>query len=377
MLLLMRMNDLKHTNKLVGWVNKVLGYIAKHELLLAIISVVIIISLGVCLGLQKNKVVPVNAWAPSHYLAEPGNHLSFLANLDGIGYISISQHGYSIGTAEYFPLYPILIHLVNQVIASPLYSSLIVSWTSLVGATYFYIKIIKKYFKLSDNIEALKGVLLFLLYPTGIFLIASYTEGLFAFLSLAAIYFALNKRYLLAGLFALLVTATHLNGLLTLLLVLLILYEEHVKIINICKTFILGIIGIAGYGLYLKHKFNNPIAFISEQKAVHGWFSHTILPELTHINPIEYIFVALIIVTFFYWWPKRKSFAIYSLLYLLIPIIGGTFGGFTRYTLMVFPLQFMIFDVMRKKSLGYTLALAVFAIGWTYLAMQFAGGYIG
>ncbi len=366
-----------NANRFLKKLNAGFSYIAEHEFLLTFLSVVIIVCLTLGLGLQRNKITLPNPWVPSHYLSEPDNRLSFLASWDGKGYIFIAKNGYTPGLSNYFPLYPLLVHFINKIISSPLYSALIVSWASLVGAVFFYIKIIKKFFNVNENLEAVKGVALFLLYPTGIFLIASYTESLFAFVSLAAIYYALKKRYLWSGLFALLATATHINGLIVLLLVLMILYEERVRIINIIETFIIGMLGILGYMLYLKVKFHNALDFITQQRATHGWLHHTLIPELAHINPLEYLFVALVIITTVYWWPRRKSFAIYSLLYLLIPIIGGTFGGFTRYSLMIFPLQFMIFDVFRRKSFGYAIVLAVLAIGWAFFTIGFSAGYIG
>jgi Gpi18-like mannosyltransferase len=370
-------NNKTSGNNLSGKLASVMRYISKNELLLAIISALIIVCLTVGLGLQRDKITTPNPWVPSHYLSEPNNHLSFLASWDANGYISIAKHGYTPPLTNYFPLYPLLIHIANKVISSPLYSALLVSWASLVGAIYFYIKIIKRFFKISVNKEALKGVAIFLLYPTGIFLIASYTESVFAFVSLAAIYFALKKRYLLSGLFALFATAAHINGLLSLLLVMMILYEEREKLINIFQTFVIGMLGILSYMFYLRVKFHNALEFLTEQRKIHGWLQHSLLSELSHINPLEYLFACLIIMTVIYWWPRRKSFAIYSGIYLLIPIIGGTIGGFTRYTLMVFPLQFMLFDVFRKRQLGYALVLAILAIGWAFFTIGFSAGYIG
>ena len=370
-------NNKTRGNSFFGKIRSWWRYVLAHELLLALLCSLVIICLTVGLGLQRDKITTPNSWAPSHYLSEPNNHLSFLASWDGRGYISIATNGYTPGLANYFPLYPLLAHIVHEVVGSALYSALLVSWASLVGAAYFYIKIIKRFFKVDDNVEALKGLALFLLYPTGIFLIAAFTESLFAFVSLAAIYFALKRRYLLSGLFALFATAAHINGLLTLLFVLMILYEEREKLINIAQTFIIGGMGIVGYMIYLKVKFHHALEFITQQRKLHGWFQHTILSGLSHINPLEYLFALLIIITIIYWWPRRKSFAIYSGLYLLIPIIGGTIGGFTRYTLMVFPLQFMIFDVFRKKSFGYAIVLAILAIGWAFFTIGFSAGYIG
>jgi Gpi18-like mannosyltransferase len=280
--------DNKFLKKLSAWWQYVLG----HEFLLALLSVAIIVCLTVGLGLQRDKITIPNPWTPAHYLSEPNNHLSFLASWDGRGYISIATNGYSPGLTNYFPLYPLLTHIVHTVIGSGLYSALLVSWASLVGAAYFYIKIIKKYFKVNDNIEALKGLALFLLYPTGIFLIAAYTESVFAFVSLAAIYFALKRRYLLTGVFALLATASHINGLLTLALVLMILYEEHEKLINIFKTLIIGLLGIVGYMIYLRVKFHNALEFVTQQRKLHGWLQHSLFSELSHINLLEYLLVA-------------------------------------------------------------------------------------
>jgi hypothetical protein len=78
-----------------------------------------------------------------------------------------------------------------------------------------------------------------------------------------------------------------------------------------------------------------------------------------------------------YWWNRKRSFSIYSGLFLLIPFAGGQFGGFARYCLMVFPVQFMLYDYLKDKRVLYPLVIAGFAVGWTYFLLQYAGGYIG
>jgi hypothetical protein len=84
-------------------------YVLAHEFLLSLVCVLVIVCLTVGLGLQKDKITLPNPWVPSHYLSEPANHLSFLANWDAKGYISIAKNGYTPGLTNYFPLYPILI----------------------------------------------------------------------------------------------------------------------------------------------------------------------------------------------------------------------------------------------------------------------------
>lgn len=367
----------KKTKVLKKRFENLIRYISKNDFALAFVSVAIIVVLAVGLGLQNNKNVPVNSWAPAHYHQEPNNHLSFLANWDGIGYISIAQHGYSsLSLTNYFPLYPLLIRIVHQIVSSELYSSLIVSWFAFAGALYFYLKIIKKYFRISDSSGALRAALFFLLFPTGIFLVASYTESLFAFLSLGAIYYSLTRRYLLSGIFLLFDTATHVNGLFVLILVLGLLYEEKERILNIIKTFLLGILGILGYMFYLTIKFRDPLEFVKQQSALHGWLKHSFFSLLGTVSPLQYVFVLGILISAIYWWPRKKSFSIYSFLYILIPLIGGSFGSFARYSLMVFPLQFMIYEKTIKNPFAYSLCLAAFSIGWAYFTLQFTGGYV-
>ena len=356
--------------------NNAVDYIINHELLLSLLVVIISVAVGSFLGYQSNKNIISNPINLVHYSLEPYYRLSFLANWDGVRYISIANHGYSIPfLTGFFPLYPILILVVSKLLGSALVSALIISWVCLFGAIYYYIKIIKLYFKLNDNIEALKGTLLFVLFPSGVYLIAAYTESLFALLSLAAIYYAFKRRYILVGLFSMFATATRINGAFVLLLVAIILFEEKEKLKNIFITLVIGIIGLLSYILFLMTKFKNPLEFIGAQKD-HHWLQSSLLSKLSTIAAIDYFLLIAVVWTTVYWWKRRKSFAIYSASFLLIPLVGGQFGGFPRYCIMLFPMQFMLFEYFRKKTFVYTLILIFFAISWTYILLQYSAGYV-
>jgi len=249
-----------------------------------------------------------------------------------------------------------------------------VSWAAFVGATYFYIKILKQLYHLKDNLGALRGVLFFVLFPTSIFLFAVYTESLFAFLALGAFYFALQKRPYEAGLFTLLATATHENGVFVLALVALLLWEKHEKLQRIAASIGIGCLGIVCYMALLWRRFGNPLEFVASQKTS-GWleYDHRLV---TGIATREGLFLLLVLIASWYWWRRRKSFAVYSLLYAAI-ILLGNFGGYGRYALMDFPVQLMLYDYFRDKKLGYVLAIAVTSAFWMYFLLQFAGGYTG
>jgi hypothetical protein len=62
---------------------------------------------------------------------------------------------------------------------------------------------------------------------------------------------------------------------------------------------------------------------------------------------------------------------------LCIPLLGGQFGGFNRYVLMAFPVQFMLYDHFRSSKNMYPVILAATSVLWCYFLLQYAGGYIG
>jgi hypothetical protein len=331
---------------------------------------------GSIISIANNRYAGLNSSPVSRYVAEPGNKLGYLANWDGVNYLNISKSGYTTSRlTNFFPLYPLIIRVVNRVVSSPLVSGLIVSWLFMMGAIFYYLKVIKLLFKVDDNLEALRACLIFLLFPAAIYLMAVYTESLFAFLSLGAIYYALKKRYLIAGTLTSLATLTHINGGFLVILIALILLEEKERVRNVAISFVVGCLGIIGYMAYLFTKYRNPFEFIAAQHD-HGWLRHSVIGNLDKFSAVDYILAIAIIMSIIYWWKRRRSLAIYSLFYLLIPIIGGQFGGYPRYTLMAFPLEFMLYDYLRDKRFAYQLLLILFSIGWTYFMLEFAAGYI-
>lgn len=353
------------------------SYFTKSDLLVAAVITVALIMVGLGLGWYNNRVVPINPAASAHYLSEPNNPLKFMSNWDGPNYLNIAQNGYtsSIQT-NFFPLYPLIVRAVHYVIPSFLDSALLVSWICLVGAIYFYLKILRELFTGNDQRRTLQGLLLFILFPTAVFFLATYTESLFAFLALGAIYYALKKRYLLSAAFLGFCTATHITGPLVLALVAMILFEQKLKLSKIIANIVIGSLGLVAYMVFLAHKYHNAWSFITAQKS-HGWLSQSYSSVFTTIDAFNLIFIILLIASIFYWWSRRKSFAIYSFLFLCIPIVGHQYGGFNRYVLMAFPVQFMLFNVFKNKAVGYGVIVVLSVIAWTYFLLQYAGGYVG
>ncbi len=344
---------------------------------IALMAALCFIALTLGLGFYSNLVIPGNHDPHARYLAETNNPLAFMSEWDGPHYIAIAQHGYSgKSLTAFFPLYPLLIRLFMFVFVSPLVSALLISWISLFFAIYFYLKIVREWLG-EDKIGTIQGILLFLLFPTAVFMAATYTEGLFAFLALGAIYFATKKKYLAAGGLGALASATHPTGLLVIIFVSLILYEERAKIWQALATFAIGCLGIAGYLGYLWASKGKPLLFIKAQKGSH-WLSrhylHIISSSFTAVDAVLFI---LAVVSAFYWWGRKKSLAVYSLLFVALPLAGGNFAGFSRYMLMAFPAQWMLMQKFKNSRLGYPLVLVLSTVLWSYFVIHYAAGYTG
>jgi Gpi18-like mannosyltransferase len=349
-----------------------------NEFLIALVVGIALISVCVFLGWENNKVIPVNPAPSAHYNLEPNNPLKFLSNWDGPNYLSIAKNGYTNkNEANFFPLYPLLIRAVHVIIPSLLDSGLIVAWCCLIGALYYYLKILKHFFKIKDNVEAIRGLLFLALFPTGVFLIATYTESLFAFLALGALYYALRNSYIKATIFTAFLTATHINGLLVVLLIGLIFIEKKLNPLKIIASMIVGCLGLVSYMIYQKVRFHSALEFLHAQK-LHNWINLSGIHILGEIATLNGLFFVLVLCSAAYWWHRKKSFSIYSLSYSTIIFVGGRdFGGFGRYSLMAFPLELMLYDYLRNKKLGYPIVLTLSAILWCFVTIRYAGGYTG
>ncbi len=324
--------------------------------------------------MRNDAMISARLGSRVHYaFADP---LSILAHWDGIDYINIAKYGYrSLLDAGFFPLYPLTIRLFHYVFGSYLISALVVSWLSLVGGIYFYIKIMRRLGLVGKTTNLFFAIAPFVLFPTAVFMIVTYTEGLFAFLALASIYYALTKRYYLSGIFMALAGLTHITGVFLIILNGLILLEEKVGLKAVVKSLAVGSLGVLGFMIFSFIRFHNFLEFLKSQTHLHGWLKANYLTLISHTSYLNILFVILLIASAVYFWKKRKSFAIYALLFLLIPVIGGQWGGFNRYVIMAFPIPLMIYDMLKEKQI-YVLAIMLTAIFWTYTLLQYAAGYI-
>ena len=129
--------------------------------------------------------------------------------------------------------------------------------------------------------------------------------------------------------------------------------------------------------IYLWVVQGKPLAFIGGQRQTH-WLSGNYISAIAgSVTFVSLLLFVLVLISVIYWWRKRLSFAVYNLLYLLTPILGGNFAGYGRYILTAFPLQFMLLQRFKRSTLGYSLILVSSAILWAYFVIHYAAGYTG
>lgn len=208
-------------SRAIGGVRLGLGLVAGTRLLVWIAALATIAAFGEN-GAARHVLDPAGI-TPSihagllHQLLAPG------VRWDGVWYLQIAAHGYfNPATANFFPLYPLLVRLTAPVLGDAPLAGIVISLASLVAGLLLLYRL-----ALLDVGEKAARMTLVLLavFPTSLFLSAVYPTSLYLMLVVGAVYAARRERWAVAGLCGGLAAATRSNGILVLLLlVLLYLY---------------------------------------------------------------------------------------------------------------------------------------------------------
>lgn len=305
--------------------------------------------------------------------------LKSFSNWDGGHYLGIAQHGYSEKFQfAFFPLYPLSLRAVNQVIQDYSIAAILTSVVSSFLGLHLLYKLISLDF---EKKLAEKVVLSLLIFPTSFYFLTAYSEGLFFLLVVAAFYFLRSRKLLWATVFASLASATRLAGLalvLGLILEIIIAYG-----INRKNWYVLfAPLGFLIYCWYLLTLTGDPFYFISAETywqrnltvpAVSFWETIKNLSQAGFINNNFNTFLDLIFAIFGVGLAVRTfrflppSFSIYSLASVLLPLFTPTLSSMPRFLLPIFPIYILI-SLSKNKFLifGYQLIsimlLSIFTI---------------
>ena len=145
------------------------------------------------------------------------------ARWDAVWYLAIANDGYlDPARTAFFPLYPLAVRAVGELVRSPLLAGLLVSWTALAVALYLLHRLVT--LELGREVAGLT-VTLVAVFPAAYCFSAVYSESLFLALSVGALYAARRERWAWAGTAGALAAATRSAGVVLLVpLVLMYLY---------------------------------------------------------------------------------------------------------------------------------------------------------
>lgn len=336
------------------------------------------------------------------------NWIWSFGNFDGVHYLKIAQEGYLANYSQaFFPLYPLLISVLNffpknllldtRVFVDPsfFYTGILVSNIFFFFALVFLYKL----FSLDwDKKTVIRSMFLLLCFPTSYYFGSIYTESLFLFAVVGSLYFARKENFLLAGVFALLGSATKIVGVVLLPVLLIELFQSQTFKVNNPSKKIAGLIGVfltplglLAYMIFLKLNFNNMFYFVTAQPsfgASRSALPTILLPQVIFRYFKIFLNVPLLSSSFFNAFTEfvsalvplgalfiffkriRLSYWVFTFSVLIIPTMTGTFLSMPRFALM----SFLLFPYI-VKSKFYFVILMVFLALLIILTSLFTRGY--
>jgi Mannosyltransferase (PIG-V) len=185
------------------------------------------------------------------------------AQWDSVWFLHIARHGYDLKeTAAFFPLYPLAVRGVSEVLRSDVAASVLVS----VAAGSIAVVVLHRLARpLIGEAGAATTVLLVTLYPLAFVFTAAYSDGLFLALAAGSFLAGVRGRPLAAGVLGGLACATRLVGLALLPALLVLLWPRGRRGFLRLAPLLLLPAAVAVYAIYLDHKLGDPWAFVHAQ----------------------------------------------------------------------------------------------------------------
>jgi Gpi18-like mannosyltransferase len=330
-------------------------------------------------GLLSTSLLPSGVGAQPgnlvwHQLATPP--LEIWARWDSEWYLLISAEGYDVGnqlaalgldyersaTAGFLPLYPTLIRALTPIfgaIAAAVLISNICLFLSLV--------LLDRLLRLEVGGETgetagLAACTALLLHPSSLFLSAVYAESLFLVLSIGVFLGARSGRFAIAGVLGGLAALTRPFGV---LLVVPLVGEwwawrgdaenrEARRSRTVSGLWTLCVpAAIAGYMLFSRHVFGDPLALLHRQEQWRGglsgpwraflrWWEVGPVAHGAHGSTVELI-TALVCIAMLVVMVRRlrSSYTLYTVAALILAL-GSSLWSFSRFSLTLFPFFMLI-----------------------------------
>lgn len=372
--------------------------LTKH--LLIFLGLNILLYVGILFFSNKVSFNYFNYEVNSHHFIEdhrikgkPFNLINSLGQFDAQWYLKIATEGYpqrSVNTNlndessmsgltyAFFPLYPILIGLVNLPFKDIELSAFVFSFTLIFVNFVSLFFIVKKHF---DSVIALKTSYLLFFFPFAIFFRSYFTEGLYLFLLLWFSYFLFEKKYFTSSLFLSFLNITKASGfLLDAVFFYLAIREFRKHKINLRKLMLILATTFTPFVFWMIFNYKNTGSFIYFISARSYWASSAFLnlPILAvlhnaallilfpflpfhtfHTSKVDMLSVLLFLLLLIK--SKKvlpKTYWLIALCLWLSPLLVTDTMSFSRYQSVNFPIFIYLAHILKGKS--YVLVLILF-----------------
>jgi len=274
---------------------------------------------------------------------------------DTLWYLKIATHGYSLedGSIVYFPLYPLLIRAVGKVfLGNYLLAALIISNLAYIGLLFYLYRLTTLLF---EEETARRTVVYLAIFPTAFFFLAGYTESLFLLFTVAAFWYAHQKRWWLAGILGFLASLTRLQGVILILPLVYLYFTRERRVRPAILALLLIPLGTATFllyqnslGTFLLDAYQNQLyaQFVLPWDNIIATVRKILSPYGNYINVLNlittFLFLAMTIISLR---ALPLTYSLYMALTMLALLLRRTAGqplvSMSRYVLTLFP-AFMI-----------------------------------
>jgi hypothetical protein len=327
--------------------------------------------------LTRFSIIVIAELASIVIAQRPGTHVAASSNpllavwgrWDAVHYLDIASRGYYGTDMAFFPLYPMLIHLVGRFVGSGIVAGLVISNVALFfGLLYFYKLVEHQY----TRAVAHRAIFYTSIFPTAIFFSAVYTESLFFALTVASFYYIREHKWIVAGAIGTFAALTRSEGVLLVVPFAMEVFAaarstgferfvaERRRMIRVGIGLALVPLGLVLYMVWLWVLRGDPLYFSHVQ--IH-WNRHLAPPwvSISHAfkvfamaraehspllfanESIELAFTVLMIAVCAAGVRRlRPSFSAYMALSILIPLCTSSLMSMPRFALVLFPMFVML-----------------------------------
>ena len=317
---------------------------------------------------------------------------------DVLHYQAIAERGYSAFETSLFvpPLYPFLMRVSSAILGgNTLVGGMVVSFFFCATALIAFYHLAQ--FELKDEVLARRAVIYLIIFPTGFFLFAPYTESIFMSGSVLCLFNLRNDRWLAAGLWGALAASARLTGAIIFLPVIWSAWQSWKidKQWSVWFAPMMVALSASAFPFYAWLGMGRSLLapFEAQSQRFHGGFA---LPGINIIKALEQVvawnfpitnILDVFFILLFLWsglivWKKLpKVYGIYYIgfmaLYLtriadIYPLLS-----MARYVLALFP-AFLIMSQYGENPILRRIIIYISILGTLFLSAQYAiWGWVG